>query len=693
MVLQVQKTRNISAPKVNEDSGVAPPLLRLQLTDGHTTAMALVISNITKIGLSTPPGSKVKLTGAVACNHGFLLLTTSNCAFLGGYVKELVERWELAKSLYHHTRTAAGGSSGPPPWVPFGQRNKQREAGQKATKVTMKKSLEDPKAKEQTDQDKEFAEQRKAAIQEVNKSKPGLGKTFGGTKAPAAALQVKEGRETGRRGRDSLRNVRRGEQGDDQPATGKTRLDGIYRDLDYGGYQPAEKDIQQLVSMGFRRDAASNALRKHMGNADAAVEMLLKEPGPSEPQSQKFGRQRPDTRPDRSRGSGRRGRWGDDEEEGSAPPTGPATLFDFLQPKLGKDNETGSQSTGQASRKDLGRFRDFSDEQPSSVTEAGISFVHEGRRSNYKQVECQEGGHQKDNNMERGRRSYQEKSSSGRTDANPARKDGRGRNPDRNYGNKENSSFRDRNSAQDRHGDNRQGDSYQQRRNNTRGDGHQYNESRGNYHSSRNQQDNMSRGQDRPERNASFRSRDFQDNRPPRFQKQKNAQLSQVDRQPSNRYPNYQGVGNQSQPAETLSSNSVFSGSQTQQRPNLNPGDSCQAKYWEDNRFYDAVVTAIHPSGKTCVVVFSEYGNHEEVKMTDVRPLPSGEWRSPSPGPPVPSLLMSGKGGTFEGSTTTHLEFRQGGEGTVYTRPRQQREPRRNVRPAQSLYEPPSSRK
>ena len=49
MVLQIQKVRNISAPKANEDSGAAPPLLRLQLTDGHTTVLAVVLNSIAKI--------------------------------------------------------------------------------------------------------------------------------------------------------------------------------------------------------------------------------------------------------------------------------------------------------------------------------------------------------------------------------------------------------------------------------------------------------------------------------------------------------------------------------------------------------------------------------------------------------------------------------------------------------------------
>lgn len=58
MVLQIQKVRNISAPKANEDSGVAPPLLRLQLTDGHTTVMAVVLNSISKIRYSQRVGSR-----------------------------------------------------------------------------------------------------------------------------------------------------------------------------------------------------------------------------------------------------------------------------------------------------------------------------------------------------------------------------------------------------------------------------------------------------------------------------------------------------------------------------------------------------------------------------------------------------------------------------------------------------------
>ena len=52
-----------------------------------------------------------------------------------------------------------------------------------------------------------------------------------------------------------------------------------------------------------------------------------------------------------------------------------------------------------------------------------------------------------------------------------------------------------------------------------------------------------------------------------------------------------------------------------------NVGDECLAKYWEDNKFYPVKVTAV--SNKTAVVLFMEYGNHEEVLLSDMLPYPA----------------------------------------------------------------------
>ena len=53
---------------------------------------------------------------------------------------------------------------------------------------------------------------------------------------------------------------------------------------------------------------------------------------------------------------------------------------------------------------------------------------------------------------------------------------------------------------------------------------------------------------------------------------------------------------------------------------NWQVGDSCLAKYWEDNKFYPVKVTAV--SSKTAVVLFTDYGNHEEVLLSDLLPFP-----------------------------------------------------------------------
>lgn len=55
-------------------------------------------------------------------------------------------------------------------------------------------------------------------------------------------------------------------------------------------------------------------------------------------------------------------------------------------------------------------------------------------------------------------------------------------------------------------------------------------------------------------------------------------------------------------------------------------GDRCLAKYWDDGRFYEAEITNL--SENTCVVLFLEYGNHEEVLKTDCIPITDSQHRT-----------------------------------------------------------------
>ena len=57
-MLQVTKIRNVSAPKINEESTTAPRMLKVSLTDGKTTVHAIELSKVDGLSLSTPPGTK-----------------------------------------------------------------------------------------------------------------------------------------------------------------------------------------------------------------------------------------------------------------------------------------------------------------------------------------------------------------------------------------------------------------------------------------------------------------------------------------------------------------------------------------------------------------------------------------------------------------------------------------------------------
>ena len=47
--MQIQKVRNVSAPKENEESHGAPRLLKLYLTDGQTSCCAIELEMIDKL--------------------------------------------------------------------------------------------------------------------------------------------------------------------------------------------------------------------------------------------------------------------------------------------------------------------------------------------------------------------------------------------------------------------------------------------------------------------------------------------------------------------------------------------------------------------------------------------------------------------------------------------------------------------
>ncbi|XP_045070542.1 tudor domain-containing protein 3 isoform X2 [Coregonus clupeaformis] len=338
-VLQVQKVRNVSAPKDHEESQGAPRMLRLQMTDGHTNAVGLEFKHLSQISLNTPPGTKVKVLGTVQVKNGILLLDDSKISVLGGEVDHMMEKWELQRSLAKHSRSNIGREGGAPPFVPFGQKCIRNEEVD-CRELDSRKTLVSTSVVKTAEENEEFEKQRLAAIAEVAKNKEGT-RTFGGGGNAGGNLVNTGSRDSYRRGdrgdRDSYRQRR--EERTEEPGRpeGNYRELGSYREL--GNYRELvdERALRDIMEMGFDKEDARQALMDNNNNMEVALNSLLTgtfkpPPPPEEPN-------RPPPR-DRGRGRGRgRGRssrfGGEDEEEGAGGrPSGPSTLFDFLESKM-----------------------------------------------------------------------------------------------------------------------------------------------------------------------------------------------------------------------------------------------------------------------------------------------------------------------------------------------------------------------
>lgn len=107
VVLQIQKIRNISAPKANEKSQAAPRMLKLILTDGDASIQGIEVNPLPAINYDkTPPGAKLFIKSAKV-SMGYILLDSNNCSLLGGEVPALYEKWQLAKSVQYHNRQSS----------------------------------------------------------------------------------------------------------------------------------------------------------------------------------------------------------------------------------------------------------------------------------------------------------------------------------------------------------------------------------------------------------------------------------------------------------------------------------------------------------------------------------------------------------------------------------------------------------
>lgn len=500
VVVQIQKVRNVSAPKSNQESDHSECLLRLHLTDGTSYCSAIQWGKWSNISLSTPPGSKVLLKNEpIPVVNGFLLLAERHFRFLGGNVPHLIEKWEVAKNLSHHKRIV-GEEGAAPPWVPFG--HKIDAGGLKHMKGNFK-SMD--LCQKDTKPNESFENHRQLTIAEISRSKEGKVKVFGG-----------------------------------------------------GKQQPQDGDIAQLVSFGYSVEVAVSSLKTHNCDIAAALQALEI--------SDRFGANRRDraNRPESGRKKREPRERDSQDEKSSGRPSGPSTLFDYLQNQISlpkvpdvEDSHLCNVASGKPQPLDPDH-PDFKGFRLHPVDVAAGWHAQQQRLKNSKNGRRGgDGDHAYENHHQDGPSSGFHGSNSGT--ASFGRQKGRQQDTvnwyrcpsppwiiDEAYGGR----LAPRDPPLAPH---------------------------------------QSDGGDRSRLAVG-------------------AETAQNVRPPPARERNFQEA----------------------MRPTLQKriasGQKVLAKYWEDGKFYRAVVHEVSSNGNTCVVKFVDYGNHEEVLCSDVQTVPTGQW-------------------------------------------------------------------
>ncbi|XP_053311404.1 tudor domain-containing protein 3 [Spea bombifrons] len=668
-VLQIQKIRNVSAPKDNEESQAAPRMLRLQMTDGHTSCTAIEFKYIPKLSLNTPPGTKIKLLGTVEVKNGCLLLDDTNTVTLGGEVEHLIEKWELQRSLLKHSRSNIGTEGGPPPFVPFGQQ-RVTVTSVDSKELDSRKTLQVSSATKTAAENDEFEKQRTAAIAEVARSKET--KTFGGGGNAGSNLNAGAG---GSRNRETFQK--------EKIIRSEGKSEGVYREL------VDEKALRHITEMGFGKDAARQALMDYSNNLEAALNFLLTGSKAQPVQGP----------PMRGKGKGRgRTRTEVNDELASAKPSAPSTLFDFLESKMGsfsiEDNKPQSQPQNHGQQrvlnleqngvKDYSQSRPFNrndsraqrnEKPPRFQKEIQASRQYEAngpprsrcpeKQSNSIPEEWVEERNRCDRGFQRTDRlkdfshpssSYQNDGFYKKRDYTMQGKPVKGGNPPdvkEGTSNPHNNTETIHQKRGKREDQRLNSEFYIDRRPRTGNDIYTSipNEKNINVESSNFNTSIKDGAKDLPNGVTEQKGRRTGPIKPAGS----GATSTHDDRSKTFSYNNSKKRSGPIKPEKNAEPvYPAFS---------WRPGDECLALYWEDNKFYRAEVEALHSSGTTAVVKFSDYGNYEEVLLDNIRPIQAEAWEE-------------------EGEYGDSLDFRRGGDG----------QPRRSTRPTQQFYQPPRAR-
>ncbi|KAF5892493.1 tudor domain-containing protein 3 [Clarias magur] len=653
-VLQVLKIRNVTAPKEHEESQAAPRMLRLQMTDGQITCTGLEFKYLSKISLNTPPGTKVKLLGTVLVKNGLLLLDDSKIAVLGGEVDHLIEKWELQRSLARHSRSNIGAEGGPPPFVPFGQKCVRKDEVDSKT-LDQKKTLQSSNVSKATNENDEFEKQRIAAIAEVAKSKET--RTFGGGGNAGSNLtnpgSTYKNRDTFQRKREER----------DKAGT-ESKPEGVYREL------VDERALRDIMEMGFSKEAARQALLDNNNNVEAALNYLLT--GANQARAAPVEPSRP---PPRGKGRGRGRSRQDDDEDGGARPSGPSTLFDFLESKMGafsidetkkqpphkaqehlsrtsvqnldhvpreaSQNKPPSRNEGRLQRNDRPpRFQRDSDFPKPSTAESSLvlsSQPGEKRARGGVDQRKDERRDAKPGNMNSASTGNQRSKGQQGQSANFYQGSKRDRGPremdhvsgsDQSKKNQANGPKPLETAVTDRP----EPHSKRKGRPDRPNSAHFDRDATGNWNSAHVPtmkdptlihdlgQMHFAKGGGNPNPNPLLQNGNSEPRRTgpikPQTSGASHKNNSFYNSAPKKRSGPIKGHRGAEMGYQADSSN----------HGNWKSGDQCLALYWEDNKFYRAVIDAVHPSGSTAVVVFSDYGNCEEVLLQNIKPVHMDTW-------------------------------------------------------------------
>ncbi|XP_068123934.1 tudor domain-containing protein 3 isoform X2 [Hyperolius riggenbachi] len=631
-ILQIQKIRNVSAPKDNEESQTAPRMLRLQMTDGHTACTAIEFNYLSKISLNTPPGTKVKLLGTVEVKNGCLLLDDTNTVVLGGEVEALIEKWELQRSLSKHSRSNIGTEGGPPPFVPFGQ-HRVSATSVDSKELDSRKTLQASSATKPVGENDEFEKQRTAAIAEVAKSKET--KTFGGGGNAGSNLNTGAG---GSRNRESFQR--------EKIIRSEGRSEGVYREL------VDEKALRHITEMGFSKEAARQALMDYSNNMEAALNFLIAGNKPKPVQGPAM----------RGKGRGRgRTRAEESDELTNTRPSAPSTLFDFLESKMGsfsiEDNKSSVQSQNQGHNR------------VQSLEQNGVKDYSQSRQ--FARNDPRAPRNEKPPRFQKDSHTSRQFEGSGPP---------RNRVPEKYSSSGPDTWTEDRNKSEKSFSRNErlkefQNDGTFKKRENTMQNrtlkGPVHPETKEDNSTYSNDSNTESLHQKRGRREDQRHNSEFYVDRRPRTTNNENftslpneksysANMestnyhSTVIQDGANDLPNgeFDQKGRRAGPIKPIGSNmnsanddrnkmfSYSSNSKKRSGPikperileptypafTWRPGDECLALYWEDNKYYRAEIEALHSSGTTAVVKFCDYGNYEEVLLENIKPIQAEAW-------------------------------------------------------------------